>query len=159
MEEFAVPQREVRVLVLLQDGRELTGVMYVPETGPDDEPGRLIDRLNQEAEEFLALKEGRSTHLIHETRILTVAILEDPVEEQVERELEHSAGKRRLLVKIHLVSGAEIIATLVYVQPSDHERLQDFLNTRRRFIPVRVHDQLRYVNRRQIVSVVGLRGE
>ncbi len=158
MGEFAVPQREVKVVVLLQDGRELTGVVYVPETGPDGEPGRLIDRLNQEPE-FLALKEGRSTHLIHETRILTVTILGDEVEDRGERQIEGMAGKRRLLLKIHLVSGAEIIAKLSYLAPHDHERLQDYLNTRRHFIPVRVQERLLYLNRRQIVSVVALRGE
>ncbi len=158
MGEFAVPQREVEVLILLQDGRELSGVTYVPAIGPDGEPGHLIDRLNQEPE-FLVLREGRNTHLIHETRILTVRILADEVEDRVERQIEESAVKRRVLVKIHLVSGVEIIAKLSYVQPLDHERLQDYLNTRRHFIPVRVQERLLYVNRRQIISVVALRGE
>lgn len=159
MEEYAVPQREVRVQVLLQDGRELSGEVYVPETGPYGEPGHLIDRLNQESEEFLALKVRQNTHLIHETRILTVTILESEVEEQIEKQIEDSAGKRSLLVKIHLTSGTDLIAKVSYLQPLEQERLQDFLNTRRSFIAVRAHDRLVYVNRRQIVSVVGLRGE
>ena len=56
MGEFAVPQRQVRVQVLLQDGRQLSGEVYVPETGPYGQPGHLIDRLNQESEDFLALR-------------------------------------------------------------------------------------------------------
>ncbi len=159
MGEFTVPQREVKVRILLQDGRDLTGVVYVPETGPYGEPGHLIDRLNQESEDFLVLREGRNSHLIRETRIVSVAVLDGEVEEQIAKQIEDSERGRRLLVKIHLTTGAEIIARLSYVQPLEQERLQDFLNTRRRFIPVRVQDQLRYVNRRQIVSVVGLRGE
>ncbi len=159
MEDFAVPQREVGVRMLLQDGRELTGVVFVPEIGSYGEPGNLIERLNQESEGFLALKDGLKTHLIDETRILTVTILDGEVEEQIAQRTERSLRKRRLLVKINMTSGAEIIAKLSYVQPLEQERLQDFLNTRRRFIPVRSHDQLVYVSRRQIVSVVGLRGE
>ncbi len=159
MGEFAVPQREVRVQILLQDGRELSGEVYVPETGPYGEPGHLIDRLNQESEDFLALKVSHNTHLVHETQILTVTVLDGEVEEQIEKQIEDSARKRHLLVKIHLTSGAELIANLSYVQPLEQERLQDYLNTRRRFIPVRFQNQLLYVNRRQIVSAVGLRGE
>ena len=159
MGEFAVPQRVVRVQVLLQDGRELSGEVYVPETGPYGEPGHLIDRLNQESEDFLALTVGRDTHLIHDRQILTVAVLDGEVEEQIARQVEESARKRQLLVKIHLASGDELTAKLSYVQPLEQQRLQDFLNTRRRFIPVRAEGRLVYVNRRQIVGVVGLRGE
>ncbi len=159
MGELAVPQREVGVRILLQDGRELTGEVFVPEIGPYGEPGNLIERLNQESDDFLVLKDGLQTHHIDATRILTVAILEGEVEEQIERRIEDSLLKRRLLVKIHLTSGTTIIAKLSYVQPLEQERLQDFLNTRRRFIPVRSQDELLYVSRRQIVSVVGLRGE
>ncbi len=159
MGDFAVPQRAVRVQVLLQDGRQLTGEVFVPETGPYGEPGHLIDRLNQESEDFLALKVDHHTHLILGTRILTVTILAGEVEEQIEKQIENSARKRDLLIKIHLTSGAEIIAKLAYVQPLEHERLRDYLNTRRRFIPVRFQNRLLYVNRRQITSVIGLRGE
>ncbi len=159
MGEFAVPQREVEVEVLLRDGRELSGEVYVPETGPYGEPGHLIDRLNQESEDFLALTVGAHTHLVHETGILTVTVVDGEVEEQIARQIEDSTRKRQLLVKIHLTSGKELIARLTYVQPLEQQRLQDVLNTRRRFIPVRAQDRLVYVNRRQIVSVVSLRGE
>ncbi len=159
MGEFAVPQREVTVRILLQDGRKLTGTVYVAETGPYGEPGHLIDRLNLESEDFLALSEGRSTHLIRETRILTVTVLEGEVEELVAKQIEDSARKRRLLVKFHLTAGDPVIARLSYVQPLELERLRDYLNAQRRFIPVRVENQLVFVNRRQIVSATGLRGE
>ena len=159
MKSFAVPKREVQVRVLLQDGRDLSGLMYVPAIGPDGGPGQLIERLNEEADVFLALRDNQKTHLIHEARILTVAVLEDEVEERVEQQLEGSAGGRHLLVKLHLISGAEVLGNLTYVQPLDHERLLDFLNTRPRFIPLRVHNRLLYVSRLHIVSVVALRGE
>ncbi len=159
MGEFAVPQREVEVEVLLQDGRKLRGEVYVPETGAYGEPGHLIDRLNQESEDFLALKVGRDTHLVHETRILTVTVLDGEVEEQIARQIEDNARKRHLLVKVCLTAGEELIARLSYLQPLEQERLRDVLNIRRRFIPVRAQDRLVYVNRRQIVSVVSLRGE
>ncbi len=159
MNDLAVLQREVEVELHLQDGRDLEGTMFVPLIGPDGGPGHLIDRLNEESEEFVALRENQRIHLIHETRILTVRVDDDAVEERVEREIEEAPSSHRLLVKMHLTSEAEIIGQLSYVQPQDHERLQDYLNTARRFIPLRVQSQLLYVNRQQVVSVVPLRGE
>ena len=159
MEDFAVPKREVNVRVLLEDGRDLSGLMYVPAIGPDGGPGQLIDQLNQEANDFLVLRESQKAHVIREALILTVAVLEDSVEERVEQQIEDSVGGRHLLVKLHLTSGAEILGNLSYVQPLERERLQDFLNTRPRFVPLRVHKKLVYVNRLQIVSAVALRGE
>lgn len=160
MEEFVVPQRHVKVRLHLQDGRDLAGTMFVPAIGPDGEPGHLVDRLNEETEEFVALREGRRTHLIHETRILTAWVDEDDeVDERAEKEIEEADRSRKLLVKLHLTSGNEIIGHLSYVQLLDHERLQDFLNTARRFIALRVENRVTYVNRQQVVSAVPLRGE
>ena len=160
MRDLVVLQREVQVHLHLQDGRDLNGTMFVPAIGPDGGPGHLIDRLNEESEEFVALREDdQRTHLIHETRILTVQIDHDEVEERVEKQIEEAPRSHHLLVKIHLSSGAEIIGQLSYVQPEDHERLQDYLNTTRRFIPLRVEDKLVYVNRQQVVTVIALRGE
>ncbi len=159
MNDLAVLQREVEVELHLQDGRDLEGTMFVPLIGPDGGPGHLIDRLNEESEEFVALKEDQRVHMIHETRILTVRVDDDEVEERVEKEIEEAPSSHRLLVKIHLTSGAEIIGQLSYVQPRDYERLQDYLNTSRRFLPLRIQNQLLYVNRQQVVSVFALRGE
>ena len=160
MKELAVLQREVKVVLHLLDGRNLTGAMFVPAVGPDGGPGHLIERLNEESEEFVALRESNErTHLIHETRILTVQIEHDEVEEQVERAIEEAPLSHHLLVKMNMSSGSEIIGQLSYIQPENHERLRDFLNDARRFIPLRVQDKLVYVNRQQVVSVFALRGE
>lgn len=159
MEELSVPQREVQVRIHLQDGRNVGGKMYVPAVGPDGGPGHLIDRLNEEAEQFVVLTEKQKAHLINESRILMVQVDDDEVEERVERTIEDSARSRHLLVKLQLTSGTEIIGNLAYVQPMEQERLQDYLNSAGRFIPMRVHDRLAYINRDHIVSVLGLRGD
>jgi len=159
METLSVPQREVSVRLHLLDGRDLEGITYVPAIGPDGEPGQLIERLNMASEEFIAFTEGQKTHLVHESRILTVTIDHDEIEEAAEKKLDVEGVSQHLLVKIHLASGVEVIGHLFYVQPPDHARLRDYLNSQRRFIPVMVKDDLTYVNRGQIVSVVALRGE
>ena len=158
MEDLAVQQREIRVKLHLQDGRDLIGTMFVPMVGPYGEPAHLIGRLNEESEEFVALRQDNRTHLIRGSRILTVD-LDDQVEERIEQAIEENPRSRHLLVKMHLTSGAELIGDLYYVQPEEQRRLQDFLNTRRRFLSLRVEGRLVYVNRRQIVSVFALSGE
>jgi hypothetical protein len=159
MEGMSVPQREVPVHLHLLDGRDLAGVTYVPAIGPDGEPGQLIERLNKASEEFIAFTEDEQTHLVHESRILTVQIDHDKVEEEAEHKLAAAGVSQHLLVKIHMASGLEVIGHLFYVQPPEHSRLGDYLNSERRFIPLMVKEQLTYVNRGQIVSAVALRGE
>ena len=159
MEDYAVPQREVQVKARLLDGQELVGTMYTPLEGPDGEPGHLIDHLNEESEQFIALNDGTSTHLIQAHRLLTVQVAGDKVEERVEDEIEHAALARNLLIKVNLDGGVELIGNLTYLQPPDHARLLDYLNAANRFIPLVIHQRLTYVNREQIISVRALRGE
>ena len=71
MEIFRTPQRMVPVRVLLEDGQKLEGGFYVPATGPDGNPGRLLDRLNDASEEFLPLA-GRYETLLNKACIVTV---------------------------------------------------------------------------------------
>ena len=159
MEAYAVPQREVKVQVQLLDGRELVGTMYAPIADAEGQPGHLIERLNDESIQFVALNDGSAIHLIHATRLLTVTVKEDEEEERVEQEIEQSELSSHLLVKLNLPFGVEVIGHLSYVRPADHSRLQDYLNSAPRFIPVHVQSVLTYVNRDQIITARALRGE
>jgi len=151
--DLRVPQREIPVTLHLLDGRDLDGVLWVPTVGPDGGPAHLVDRLNEASPGFIPFGEGSRIHLVHDTRILTVRASADPGDEtQIEL-------SRKLLVKLHLTSGAAVIGRLVYVMPQDHERLQDYLNSAKRFIPLHIEDDLVLVNRDQIVTAVALRGE
>ncbi len=153
MEEFRVPQRQVEVSVHLLDGQNLDGLMFVPALGPDGEPGRLIDRLNLAAEDFLPLQEkDSSTHLIQEHRILTVRVPNDEVEEGTEKEIEDSQYCQHCRVEFRLTSGLGLKGHLYFVQPQNHLRLCDYLNSGKRFIPLHAEGGLIYVNREQIIS-------
>lgn len=151
--DLRVPQREIAVTLHLVDGRDLDGVLWLPTVGPYGGPASLADRLNETAPGFIPFGEGSRIHLVHDTRILTVRTSAEPSEDS---EMELS---RKLLVKLHLISGDAVIGRLVYVMPQDHERLQDYLNSAKRFIPLHIEEDLVLVNRDQIVSAVALRGE
>ena len=74
-----------------------------------------------------------------------------------EEKIEKNRLSRHLLVRMHLTSGVDVVGHLSYLLPQDHERLQDYLNTERRFIPVHVDNKLTYINRDQVISVLSLR--
>ncbi len=156
MEEFQVLQRQVEVSVHLLDGQDLDGLMYVPALGPDGEPGRLIDRLNLATEDFLPFRQKGATLLIQEHRILTVRVHHDEVDEGAEKQIENSRLCQRCRVEIRLTSGFEVEGQLHFLQPQDHLRLCDYLNSGKRFIPLQGEDGLIYVNREQIISARSL---
>lgn len=155
-EMFRVPQRQVKVRVKLEGGQDLTGLMYVPVMGETGGPGRLLDRLNENADAFLPLTVGNKTHLINARRVVLVRV-EDKGEEQVEQKIEESQAdySRQLQVRMRLATGEVITGILAYLRPKGQERLLDYLNTERRFLPLHV-DRLVYVNRLQMVSIFEL---
>ena len=63
----------VAVRVTLENGRTVEGGLYVPAIGPDGQPGRLLDRLNDEAEQFLPLA-GRHETLLNKSAIVSVQL-------------------------------------------------------------------------------------
>ncbi|MEM1181184.1 MAG: hypothetical protein AAGM22_22770 [Acidobacteriota bacterium] len=155
-EMFRVPQRQVKVRVKLEGGQDLNGTMYVPVIGEAGSPGRLIDRLNENADAFMPLTVGNKTHLLNVRRVVLVRV-EDKGEEQVEQKIEESQAEysRQLQVRMRLASGEVITGLLAYLRPKGQERLLDYLNSERRFLPLHV-DRLVYVNRLQLVSIFEL---
>ncbi|MEM6793619.1 MAG: hypothetical protein AAF725_06525 [Acidobacteriota bacterium] len=158
-ENFRVPQRQVKVRVKLEGGQDLNGLMYVPSLSHGGSAGRLIDRLNENADSFMPLTVGIKTHLLNVRRIVLVRV-EDETEERVEQEIEEKESEysRRLRVRMRLATGDVITGLLSYLRPKGQERLLDYLNTERRFLPLHV-DRLIYVNRLQIGSVFELDDE
>lgn len=155
-EKYRVPQRQVKVRVKLEGGQDLTGMMYVPTVGEAGNPGRLLDRLNENADAYMPLTVGNKTHLLNVRRVVLVRV-EDKGEEQVVQKIEESQAEysRQIQVRMRLAPGDVITGLLAYLRPKGQERLLDYLNTERRFLPLHV-DRLVYVNRLQIVSVFEL---
>ncbi|MCG8455695.1 MAG: hypothetical protein MI919_05390 [Holophagales bacterium] len=158
MESIRIPQRQVDVRVKIFGGQELNGLMYVPETGPDGGPGRLLERLNLEEQMFIPLTAGDKTHLVQRDQILLIRV-DDEAEEDAEDAIAEDETYRHLEVRVRLTSGDTFTGSLFYKLPPDQERLQDYLNLeRRRFIPLHV-GRLVYLNRFHIVSAQAIEGE
>ena len=154
MEALSVPQRRVAAIVHLADEEELEGVFYVAAIGPDGAPGRLVDLLNDATERFMPFSSSEETVLIHKSRIVSIELgTGDREHESPESEFGH-----RLRIEVHLTSKGLVTGWLSYVMPLDSERLRDYLNTARHFIPLYVGNELLLVNPRYIVSVRELEG-
>lgn len=153
MEIFRTPQRMVAVRVLLEDGQKLEGGFYVPATGPDGNPGRLLDRLNDASEEFLPLA-GRYETLLNKSCIVTVELASG----QQQTEGIESDVAREQKVRIALARGDTVEGWIRYLMPEERSRLLDYLNEAPNFIPVIGERRVSLVHRRFIQSVEELTG-
>lgn len=153
MKAFRTPQRMVPVRILLNDGQILDGGLYVPATGPDGRPGRLLDRLNDEVEEFLPVA-GRYETLVSKSWIVSVQLAaghEQPegIEDEIAREQQ---------VRVVLARGNPIDGWIRYLMPEEKARLLDYLNVAPPFVPVIAEHRITLIHRRFIVSVQELSG-
>lgn len=152
MDVFRVPSRTIEGLVALEDGRELQGRLYVPVSGPDGRPARVLDRLNDDGERFipLAVDAGRGL-LVHKRWIRTVRLSE--AEEAAPDDGEDGL---EVTVRVTLNGGQLLRGTFRYTMPPDHSRLMDFLNDAPRFLPLLLPGEVVLINRDYIVCVAGL---
>ena len=127
METFKVPQREIEARLLLEGGQEIDGKLFTPELGPDGEPGRILDRLNDPAENFLALVTNRGPLLVNTDWIVSVRL---PLGE----EMLDPTAQECLGVHFRLAGGSTVMGNLSFSMPPERSRLVDFLNAGPRFL-------------------------
>ena len=135
MDTLRIPQRMVPVRVLLTDSQAVEGGLYVPAIGPNGRPGRLLNRLNNDAEQCVSLA-GRYETLLSKSSIVHVQL---------------ASGHGR-------AEGIEDTLAREHLMPEESARLLDYLNAAPHFIPVIGAHRVTVVNRRFIVSVQELTG-
>lgn len=154
MKIFRVPQREIEVLITMEDGEALEGVLYVPATGHGGGPGRLGERLNNEdeRERFIPLAQERAAFLVNKTRIMLVEL--PPGEEELEFQEAESGRERE--VEIGMKGGLRLIGRLKYTMPVEKERVLDYLNAAPLFIPMLRDGRVVLLNSRYLVKIKDL---
>ncbi len=153
MNSLRTPQRVVAVRILLEEGRTLEGGFYTPATRHDGSPGRLLDRLNDDTEEFLPFA-GRYETLINKAWIVTVQLASG----QEYAEAVETEAAREQRVRVTLIRGKIVEGWVRYLMPEERGRLLDYLNTAPRFIPLVGDTRITMVHRRFIVNVQELTG-
>jgi hypothetical protein len=155
MEAFRVPKRETRVRILLEDGRSLEGEIFAPWIGPDGQPGRAADRLNDPDEEFLAMHATDGRFLLNKAGIVSVQVPGSHTEV-----LHADAGAGRLVaVRVGLNGGTGLVGRLYVSMPPERSRVLDYLNAAPRFFPVVGEGYVTLVQKSRVVSVFDLAAE
>ena len=143
----------VAVRVTLENGRTVEGGLYVPAIGPDGQPGRLLDRLNDATERFLPLA-GRHETLLNKSTIVSVQLASG--HERAEG-IEHEVAREQQ-VRMALRQGEVVDGWIRYLMPEEKARLLDYLNAAPAFIPVIGERRVTLVQRRFILSIQELSG-
>jgi hypothetical protein len=149
MDLFRVPQRETPVKVLLDDGRTIAGEFFTPVAGPDGLPGRVLDRLNDVTEDFLALRTEDDRFLINKSGIVLVQMEGDLLEI-----LGAEAGTGTdAPVRLTLAGGTGLVGRLLLAMPVERSRVIDYLNAAPRFFPLLGDGMVTLVRKNYVVSV------
>ena len=148
MDTFRVPRRQVEATVLLEGGLELDGKLFTPELGPNGEPGRLQDRLNDPTKDFLPLSTARGPLLLNTGWIVSVRLAagEEPEESG------EPGGHEAMAVHLRLAGGSTVMGKLPFSMPPERSRLLDFLNAGPRFVKLIDEGGTILVQRRFIVT-------
>jgi hypothetical protein len=152
METYRVPQRKIAVRVALADGATLDGALFAPAAGPDGAPGRLIDRLNEEEEHFLALAGPDESFLLRKSALVAVHLGPD------DGALEYHAGEQSTAVEVRIVleGGVALEGRVAYTMPPEKRRILDFLNATQGFVALARADGMTLFNRDRVVRVSDL---
>ena len=147
---YRVPQRKVKVLVHMRQGKPLLGDFFVPESGPGGAPARLIDRLSDPKDRFLALVQEDGSRLVSHDWILRVEVLS---EADAGLEIEPGACDP-ILVSCHLADGNVLEGTMAFAMPPGRQRLIDYINSiaHNGFVPMRAGKTLSLVHLRHVID-------
>lgn len=149
MESLRIPRRQVEARLVLDDGSSLEGRLFAGWVGADRRPETVQERLNDAAEEFLAMACGEDRFLLNKAGIILCEVRKG----QGELEGLAAAGGRRVPVRMTLVGGVGLVGTLRIVMPPERSRVLDYLNSAPRFVAIEGPDKVTLVQRRFIVTV------
>lgn len=156
MSEYFVPKRRVTTQARLLGLPPRTWELFLSETAANHAgPERPSDLLNH-GQPFLAVRDAEAGFMIVSTaHVLAISV---PVDAEF-----HTAGlgaedlaaasSTHAEVELLLETGDTISGTLVYIQPTGQQRVQDFMNIAPAFIAVREGATAHIVNTRRVARV------
>ena len=155
VDAYRVPRRATSVKIVTDDGQTLDGDVFTAMIGPDGQPGRVVDRLNDPSEEFLAMKVGDDRFLLNKSGIVMVQ-MHGEFEEEPDLE---PPGGRDVTVRLQLAAGFGLVGRLSILMPQERCRVIDYMNSVPRFFPLHGSGQVTLVQKGFVVSVRELEGE
>jgi hypothetical protein len=152
MDVFRIPRREVHVELVLRGGQEMAGVLYASNTDRGGHPGSLLERLNNESENFIPLVLKDERYLIRKEHIVLIKVARG----EGAPETNHDVAPIEKLVRLDLTDGTSLEGLVRYRMPVGRTRLLDLLNARPGFIPLFGSEQVQLVNFKMVIRVLDL---
>lgn len=150
MSDYRVPTKTVGVRLLMDNGQELSGQCFVGLVGPDGHPGRFQDRLNDQRESFLPLRDPAEEELLIHKSGIVWARVDEEVREDDDRD---APASHQVPVRITLAGGIVRLGELRVWQREGNARVVDYLNGGHEFIPLWDAEGLLLIQRRQVLYV------
>ncbi|ORJ61246.1 hypothetical protein [Geothermobacter hydrogeniphilus] len=137
------------VLLVLSDGRQLAGELFLQLVSPHHEGMQRVGEILNDEERFLPLRRTDDVILVNLDQVISV---------QVGREEELDPllllGQRHL-VRMETILGHRFSAEIHVNLSGSRGRVKDFLNDDKRFVACLLPDQILYLNPRFLLTIEG----
>jgi hypothetical protein len=151
MDELRIPKTAVRILCHTDRKETIDGEIFLDSiSSAGIRASHVLDFFNSH-QEFFPLRVSRDKSLlIHKKNLVRVDV--PGLYEEYETEVSASFDVKTN-VQLDLSTGEELRGELIVDMPSDHARVLDLLNSRRRFFPVLLQHMITLVHIRHIYKV------
>jgi hypothetical protein len=148
-ESLWIPRRRVAVKVQLADQSKLAGQLYADQRRPDGTPGRVVDRLNDTAEQYLPLALQDRHVLLNKAAIVTVHV------DDADRELSVSDELVEHHVRVNMCDRSQHVGKVHGILPFTQRRALDYLNNMtQRFLSLHASEKVILLNTEYVMGVV-----
>lgn len=157
IEGYRVPKRQAPAMIALAGQPPMQLSLYLAERAERHSGTEYPSDLLNDGDEFIPASDPEGRILILRRSAIMVLSVASEFEEPSGEETVGDGQLTHVPVRIRLEDGGSVKGELVYWRPESHRRVQDYLNTAERFVPIRDGDTVHLVNRDRIVSLLQLR--
>ena len=157
-EEYRVPKREVTAEVTVV-GRDTATLKLFLSQAAQGHMGfeRPSDLLNGHETFFPAVDDHGDLILLQREAVKVVSVAtKDEMEDEAATPGSGAPAASAVEVEVMMEDASTISGTVVYVMPMGRTRLQDFLNTGDKFLPVRQGGMVHLINKQRIARITAL---
>lgn len=156
-EPYQVPKRQVQARLKLVGQAPADVALYLAERAQSHSGYECPSDLLNGGDEFIPTTDPQGRlHVLRRDAIIILSV-GAALEENGGIEPEGVSDQLTTrTVELALEDGTRLVGDLFYWRPGGQRRLQDFLNTAERFVPLRADGMIHLVNRDRIVSLAEL---
>lgn len=159
IEGYRVPKRQAPAMIALVGQPPVQLSLYLAERAERHSGTEYPSDLLNDGDEFIPASDPEGQVLILRRSAIMVLSVASEFEDPSGEEMVGDGQLMQVPVHVRLEDGNSVRGDLVYWRPESHRRVQDYLNTAERFVPIRDGNTVHLVNRDRIASLIQLRSE